>query len=120
MGFWSKLFGNEVDTTVTDYQAMAAAGGPFRLTVEDVFTITGRGTVVTGRVETGSIRVGQAVDVQTGSRVLRSTVSGIEAFRKTITAASSGENVGLILEGVGHDDVARGSVLTGLGPLSSR
>ena len=116
MGFWSKLFGNEMDTTVSDYQARAATGGPFRMVVEDVFTITGRGTVATGRVEAGSVNVGDVVSVTTGTRVLRSKVGGLEAFRKRLTTAGPGDNIGLILDGVGRDDVERGSVLASLDP----
>lgn len=113
MGLWSRLFGgNEFDTTVTDYQAVAASGGPFRLVVEDVFTITGRGTVVTGRVEAGSISVGDTVSVHTDSAVITSRVGGVEAFRKQLTTAHAGENIGLILEGVSRADVKRGSVLS--------
>lgn len=112
MGFWSKLFGNELDTTVTDYQARSASGGPFRLVVEDVFWITGRGTVAIGRVESGSISVGDAVAVQTDTRMLRSTVVGLEAFRKLITTAGPGDNVGVLLDGIGRDDLARGAVIT--------
>lgn len=116
MGFWSKLFGNEMDTTVSDYQARAATGGPFRMVIEDVFTITGRGTVATGRVESGSVNVGDVVSVTTGSRVLRSKVGGLEAFRKKLTTAGPGDNIGLILDGVARDDVERGSVLASLDP----
>jgi len=112
MGFWSKLFGNEMDTTVSDYQARAATGGPFRMVVEDVFTITGRGTVATGTVETGSVSVGDTLSIQTGSAMLNSTVSGLEVFRKRITVAHAGENIGLVLDGVARDDVQRGSVLS--------
>ena len=112
MGLWSKLFGNELDTTVTDYQARTASGGQFRLVVEDVFFITGRGTVVTGTIDTGSVSVGETVSIQTAAGTLSSTVGGVEAFSKRLSTASAGENVGLVLEGVSRDAVNRGDVLT--------
>lgn len=113
MGFWSRLFGgNELDTTVTDYQARGTSSGSFRLVVEDVFFITGRGTVVTGKVETGSVSVGDAVSIHSGASTLAATVGGLEVFRKQLTTAHVGENVGVILGGIGRDDVQRGAVLT--------
>jgi elongation factor Tu len=113
VGFWSRLFGrNELDTTVTDYQARGTSSGSFRLVVEDVFFITGRGTVVTGKIEAGSISVGDALSIQTGTGTLASTVGGLEVFRKTLTTAHVGENVGVILEGIARDGVQRGAVLT--------
>ena len=113
MGLWSRLFGgNEMDTTVTDYQARGASSGSFRLVVEDVFFITGRGTVVTGKVEAGSVSVGDAVSIQSGTSTLAASIGGIEVFRKSLTTAHVGENVGLILEGIARDDVQRGAVLT--------
>lgn len=113
MGFWSRLFGvNEIDTTVTDYQARGTSSGSFRLVVEDVFFITGRGTVVTGKIEVGSVSVGDAVSIQADTTTLAATVGGLEVFRKQLKTAHVGENVGLILEGIARGDVQRGAVLT--------
>ena len=112
MGFWGKLFGRtEYDTTVTEYQATGAAR-PFRLPIEDVFFITGRGTVATGTVSAGILSVGDAVEVHKadGTR-LAATVTGIEAFRKVQTSAKAGEMVGVLLDTVSRHDLARGDTL---------
>lgn len=86
--------------------------GDFRLTVEDVFSIRGRGTVVTGRVESGSISVGaevQQIRIDAPVRTVR--VRGIEMFRKVKEQAAEGENVGLLLDDIGRDDIIKGDVL---------
>jgi translation elongation factor EF-Tu-like GTPase len=88
---------------------MYTLSGVFRLTVDDVFFIRGRGTVVTGRVELGSIRVGDTVQVNIGPPV---RVDGIEAFRKRLDEATEGENVGLLLTSLTKDDVNRGDVIS--------
>ncbi|GAB3829066.1 EF-Tu/IF-2/RF-3 family GTPase [Kribbella italica] len=86
---------------------------PFQLRVEDVFSITGRGTVVTGRVLAGVIRVNDSVGVQRGgAEVLRTVVSGVEMFRRTTDQAVAGDNVGLLLKDVDKSDVQQGDVLT--------
>jgi elongation factor Tu len=87
--------------------------GPFSMTIEDVFAIQGRGTVVTGRVASGVVRVGMPVTVTTASGPLASTVTGIEQFRKTMDTAGAGDNVGLLLDGVTRVDVARGDTIQG-------
>jgi translation elongation factor EF-Tu-like GTPase len=91
----------------------AEPDGPFSMTIEDVFAITGRGTVVTGRVASGVVRVGMPVAVTTASGRLTSTVTAIEQFRKKTDTAGTGENVGLLLDGVTRDDVARGDTVRG-------
>jgi len=84
---------------------------PFLMPVEDVFTITGRGTVVTGRVERGKVKVGETVEI-IGIRETRSTVvTGVEMFRKLLDYAQAGDNVGLLLRGVSRDEVQRGQVI---------
>lgn len=89
-----------------------AGGAGFKITVEDVFTITGRGTVITGRVETGSVSVGDAVTLQRTDGSSRPvTVIGIEAFRKIKNSAAAGENVGLLLRQVNRNEVGKGDVL---------
>ena len=87
--------------------------GPFRLTVEDIFSITGRGTVVTGRVSYGVVRIGDQVLISRAGQQLATTrVTDIEAFRKTLTEARGGDNVGLILEGIAKDQVQPGDVVS--------
>lgn len=89
-------------------------GSGFRLTVEDVFDITGRGTVVTGRVESGTITKGATVRQTRPDGSSRDvTVTGIEMFRKIVDTASAGDTVGLLLHRLRRGDIARGDVLTG-------
>jgi elongation factor Tu len=84
---------------------------PFQMPIEDVFSITGRGTVVTGRVEQGVLRVGSEVEIVGIRPTQRSTVTGVEMFRKLLDEARAGDNVGLLLRGTGKDDVERGQVV---------
>jgi translation elongation factor EF-Tu-like GTPase len=91
----------------------AAFGTGFRLTVQDVFSIRGRGTVVTGRIESGSLRNGEVVRLARVDGAARDvTVTGIEMFRKITDAATAGDNVGLLLADLGRDDIGPGDVLT--------
>ena len=84
---------------------------PFLMPIEDVFTITGRGTVVTGRVERGQVRVGDQVEI-TGIRDTQtSVVTGVEMFRKLLDYAEAGDNIGVLLRGINRDQVQRGQVL---------
>jgi elongation factor Tu len=84
---------------------------PFAMPIEDVFSITGRGTVVTGRIEQGVLKVGDQVEI-VGLRDLQSTTcTGIEMFRKLLDEGRAGDNVGLLLRGVGKEDVERGQVI---------
>jgi len=86
--------------------------GTFRMTVQDVFVITGRGCVVTGRVEKGSVALGDSVTLRrTDGSTRMVTVTGIEMFRKVLKVASQGDNVGLFLSGVEKRNVARGDIL---------
>ena len=84
---------------------------PFLMPIEDVFSITGRGTVVTGRVEQGTLRVGSEVEIVGIRDTQKSTVTGVEMFRKLLDEARAGDNVGLLLRGIGKDDVERGQVV---------
>ncbi|MFD3585371.1 elongation factor Tu [Streptomyces sp. NPDC058683] len=85
---------------------------PFLMPIEDVFTITGRGTVVTGRIERGVLRVNSEVEIiGIHPQKTRSTVTGVEMFRKLLDEGRAGENVGLLLRGVKRDDVERGQVV---------
>ena len=90
---------------------------PFLMAVEDVFSITGRGTVATGRVERGSIRVGDTVEV-VGLRDTRtSTVTGLEMFQKTLEQSMAGDNVGMLLRGIQKQDIERGMVIAKPGSI---
>ena len=85
---------------------------PFLMPVEDVFTITGRGTVITGRIERGVVKVNETVDI-IGIREAKqtTTVTGVEMFRKLLDEGQAGENVGLLLRGTKREDVERGMVV---------
>jgi elongation factor Tu len=86
---------------------------PFLMPVEDVFSITGRGTVGTGRIETGVINSGDPVDIiGMGAEKLKSTVTGVEMFRKILDRGEAGDNVGLLLRGIDKDEIRRGMVIT--------
>ncbi|MCL2570114.1 MAG: elongation factor Tu [Firmicutes bacterium] len=84
---------------------------PFLMPVEDVFTITGRGTVATGRVERGSLKLGDVVDIIGMGAKKQTTVTGIEMFRKNLESAMAGDNAGILLRGVNRTDIERGQVL---------
>ena len=85
---------------------------PFLMPVEDVFTITGRGTVATGRIETGVANTGDAVEIiGMGADKLTSTITGVEMFRKILDRGEAGENVGLLLRGIAKEDIKRGMVI---------
>ena len=85
---------------------------PFLMPIEDVFTITGRGTVATGRIETGVINSGEAVDILgMGDAKLSSTVTGVEMFRKILDRGEAGDNVGLLLRGIEKSQIKRGMVI---------
>jgi elongation factor Tu len=87
----------------------------FQMPVEDVFFIRGRGTVVTGRVEAGTLKTGDQVTLQHGGASRTVTVTGIEMFRKVLDQAGPGDNVGLLLRDITKDDVQRGDLLLGAG-----
>jgi translation elongation factor TU len=85
---------------------------PFLMPVEDVFVISGRGTVATGRIERGAIRVGEEVEiVGMGAGTRTVVVTGVEMFHKSLDQAKAGDNVGCLLRGVGRGDIQRGQVL---------
>ena len=88
----------------------------FRMTVEDVFAIRGRGIVVTGRIESGIIKVGDEIFIQRAGISQKSIVTGIESFRKQLKQAEAGNNVGILLADVNKEDVQRGDVLVGSHP----
>ena len=84
---------------------------PFLMPVEDVFTITGRGTVATGRVERGQVKTGDAVEIVGITETRNSVVTGVEMFRKTLDYAEAGDNIGALLRGIQRNEVERGQVL---------
>ncbi len=84
---------------------------PFLMPIEDVFTITGRGTVTTGRVERGTVKVGDKVEIVGIKETKETTVTGTEMFHKTLDYAEAGDNVGCLLRGIAKSDVERGQVL---------
>jgi elongation factor Tu len=125
----SALKDEENDDTKSIFELMDAVDGyvplperdtdqPFLMSVEDVFSITGRGTVGTGRVDRGQIKVGDKVDV-VGLRDTRTTVvTGVEMFRKTLDQAEAGDNIGLLLRGVEKTDLERGMVISASGTIT--
>ncbi len=91
---------------------------PFLLAIEDVVTITGRGTVVTGRVERGTTKLGDEVEIVGIKPTKKTVITGIEMFRKTLDEARAGDNVGILLRGINRDEVVRGQVLAKPGTVT--
>jgi len=91
---------------------------PFLMPIEDVFSISGRGTVVTGRVETGIVKVGEEVEIVGLKDTKKTTVTGVEMFRKLLDQGQAGDNVGALLRGVGREEVERGQVLAKPGTIT--
>jgi len=91
---------------------------PFLMPVEDVFSITGRGTVATGRIERGVIKMGEEVEIVGMNRDRKSVVTGVEMFRKILDQGQAGDNAGLLLRGVGKDEIERGQVIAKPGSIT--
>ena len=91
---------------------------PFMMPVEDVFSITGRGTVATGRVERGQIKVGDVIEIIGIKDTQSTTVTGVEMFRKMLDFAEAGDNIGALLRGVQREDIERGQVLAAPGSIT--
>jgi elongation factor Tu len=110
----------ELMKAVDDYipQPVRDIDKPFLMSVEDVFSITGRGTVGTGRVERGKIKVGDKVDIVGITQTRTTVVTGVEMFRKILDEAQAGDNVGLLLRGVEKDDLERGMVVAATGSVT--
>ena len=104
---------NELMAAVDSYipQPPRPTDKPFLMPVEDVFSISGRGTVVTGRVESGIIKVGEEVEVVGLRDTQKTTVTGVEMFRKLLDQGEAGDNIGALVRGLKRDDVERGQVL---------
>jgi elongation factor Tu len=94
-----------------------AVDGTFLMPVEDVFSISGRGTVVTGRIERGIIKIGEEIEIVGIREVQKSTCTGVEMFRKLLDQGQAGDNVGLLLRGTKREDVERGQVLAKPGSI---
>jgi elongation factor Tu len=90
----------------------------FLMPIEDVFSISGRGTVVTGRVETGVVKVGDEVEIVGIKDTTKTTVTGVEMFRKLLDSGEAGDNIGALIRGVGRDEVERGQVLAKPGSVT--
>lgn len=115
MGIFSKLFNLNVKSDVEENKIYEAidnsidADGDFLMFVDDVFTITGRGTVVTGCISSGEVHVGDTLYI---NEEMTTIVTGIEQFRKQIVSAKAGENVGILLSEINRDDIKKGDMLT--------
>ena len=91
---------------------------PFLMPIEDVFSISGRGTVVTGRVERGVVKVGEEIEIVGLKATAKTVVTGVEMFRKLLDQGEAGDNIGALLRGVGREDVERGQVLAKPGSIT--
>ena len=105
---------------VDDYipQPVRATDRPFLMPIEDVFSISGRGTVVTGRVERGIVRVGEEVEIVGIKPTVKTVVTGVEMFRKLLDQGMAGDNIGALLRGTKREDVERGQVLAKPGSIT--
>ena len=104
---------NELMATVDEYipDPVRETDKPFLMPVEDVFSITGRGTVATGRVERGTVKVGDTAELVGIKETRSAVITGVEMFRKLLDQAEAGDNVGLLLRGLNRTDVVRGQIL---------
>ena len=110
----------ELMQAVDDYipQPERPIDRPFLMPIEDVFSISGRGTVVTGRVETGIVKVGEEVEIVGLKDTRKTTVTGVEMFRKLLDEGRAGDNIGALIRGVGREEVERGQVLAKPGSIT--
>jgi elongation factor Tu len=110
----------ELMGTVDEYfeEPSRAIDQPFIMPIEDVFSITGRGTVVTGRIEGGVVKVGDEVEIVGLKDTTKTTVTGVEMFRKLLDEGQAGDNVGVLLRGTKQDEVERGQVLSAPGSIT--
>lgn len=117
---WTKSITELMEAVDTQIPVpVRAKDKPFLMPVEDVFSITGRGTVATGRIERGMIHTGDPVEIiGLIEQSLKSTVTGVEMFRKILDAGEAGDNVGLLLRGVEKDDIRRGMVVCAPGSIT--
>ena len=99
-------------------QPERATDRPFLMPIEDVFSISGRGTVVTGRVERGIVKVGEEVEIVGIKPTVKTVVTGVEMFRKLLDQGQAGDNIGALLRGTKREDVERGQVLAKPGSIT--
>jgi len=116
---WEKTI-LDLMTAVDDYvpQPQREIEKPFLMPIEDIFSITGRGTVVTGRVERGKVKVGEELEIVGFRPTSKTVVTGVEMFRKLLDEGMAGDNVGLLLRGVDKDEVERGQVMAKPGSIT--
>jgi elongation factor Tu len=111
---------NAVDADIPD--PVREVDKPFLMPVEDVFSITGRGTVATGRIEKGVINTGDAVEIigmmAEGEKPMTSVITGVEMFRKILERGEAGDNAGLLLRGIDKEDIKRGQVICAPGSVT--
>jgi len=110
----------ELMKAVDDYipQPERPKDRPFLMPIEDVFSISGRGTVVTGRVERGIVKVGEEIEIVGLKATVKTVVTGVEMFRKLLDSGEAGDNIGALLRGVKREDVERGQVLAAPGSIT--
>ncbi len=99
-------------------QPERAVDQPFLMPIEDIFSISGRGTVVTGRIERGKVKVGEESEIVGFRETRKTVVTGVEMFKKQLDEGLAGDNAGLLLRGIGKDDVERGMVLAKTGSIT--
>ena len=109
MGLFSKLFNNEKEEINNTQLPQENINGKFHMVVDDVFTITGRGTVVTGKIDSGEIHLGDIVYI---NQQRTTEVLSIEMFRKTLDYAKAGENCGILLKDISRKEINRGDYLS--------
>src|SRR5512146_621510 len=116
---WAQSIGELMDA-IDSYipEPVRQTDKPFLMPVEDVFSITGRGTVATGRIERGQVKVGDEVEMVGLGAAKKTVVTGVEMFRKLLDSGIAGDNVGLLLRGVGKDEIERGMVLAKPGSIT--
>jgi elongation factor Tu len=116
---WGQKIGELMDAIDTWIpEPVRETDKPFLMPVEDVFSITGRGTVATGRIERGKIKVGEEVEMVGLGAAKKTVVTGVEMFRKLLDEGFAGDNVGLLLRGVGKEEIERGMVLAKPGSIT--
>jgi elongation factor Tu len=116
---WEKQI-DELMAAVDKYvpQPQRELDKPFLMPIEDIFSISGRGTVVTGRIERGKVKVSEEVEIVGFRETRKTVVTGVEMFKKSLDEGQAGDNAGLLLRGVGKDDVERGMVLAKPGSIT--
>ncbi|MBT4123926.1 MAG: elongation factor Tu [Candidatus Pacebacteria bacterium] len=107
---------NQVDSFIPE--PVRDLDKPFLMPIEDVFSIKGRGTVATGRIASGKVKVGEEIEIVGFKETSKTTVTGVEMFRKMLDDGQAGDNVGILLRGVGKDDIQRGQVLAKAGSIN--